>query len=452
MTKFVLRESALNLLERIGEQGGYSHVLLDQEMNKRRLPAKDGALLTEIVYGTLQNKRKIEFQIEPYVAKQKKIKPWVKWLLYMSVYQMVYLERVPDHAVIHEAVEISKKRGHKGISSFMNGVLRNVQRKGVQDPSTIEDKAERISVETSHPEWLVSRWIEQYGWEVTEAMCHQNLKRLPISVRVQPLRMSRDEVITDLKERHITAIKSSVSEQGLLIEEGRIIDDRLFTDGFLTIQDQSSMLVGEMMDLKPGLKVLDACSAPGGKTTHIAEKLEDQGSVIAYDLHEKKAKLVNDKATLLQLQSIEARQADSRQLHDLHDKKTFDRILLDAPCSGLGVLRGKPDIKYHKSESDIFALRKIQDELLHSVAPLLKVEGKLIYSTCTVDRHENEEAVKQFLNNHHEFEVDPTFAEDLPEKMQGSVGHTPYGIQLFPHQWDTDGFFLTRLVKKKRSE
>ncbi|MFD2925473.1 16S rRNA (cytosine(967)-C(5))-methyltransferase RsmB [Halobacillus naozhouensis] len=448
MAKYVLRESALHLLTRIGEQGGYSHVLLDQEMNKRSLSNKDGALLTEIVYGTLQNKRKIEFQIQLYIAKQKKIKPWVKWLLYMSVYQMLYLERVPDHAVIHEAVEISKTRGHKGIASFMNGVLRNVQRKGVQDPSTIDNKVERLAIETSHPTWLVSRWVEQYGWELTAGMCTQNLKRLPMSVRIQPLRISRAEAMAELKERGITGKESVLSSQGLLIEEGRIIDDRLLTEGYLTVQDQSSMLVAEMMDLKPGLTVLDACSAPGGKTTHIAEKMEDQGSVIAYDLHDKKAKLVDDKAMLLQLQSIEAKQADSRRLHELHKNESFNRILLDAPCSGLGVMRGKPDIKYHKNESDIIALRNIQDELLDSVAPLLQVGGKLVYSTCTVDRHENEQAVEHFLQQHPEFEIDPAFAGSLPEELQDSVGHTEFGLQLFPQQWDTDGFFLTRMVKK----
>ncbi len=448
MAKYALRESALHLLTRIGEQGGYSHVLLDQEMNKRSLSNKDGALLTEIVYGTLQNKRKIEFQIQPYIAKQKKIKPWVKWLLYMSVYQMLYLERVPDHAVIHEAVEISKKRGHKGVVSFMNGVLRNVQRKGVQDTSAIDNKVERLAVETSHPAWLVSRWVDQYGWELTTGMCRQNLKRLPMSVRIQPLRISRAEATAELKERGITVKESALSSQGLLVEEGRIIDDRLLTEGYLTVQDQSSMLVAEMMDLKPGLTVLDACSAPGGKTTHIAEKMKDQGSVMAYDLHDKKAKLVNEKAMLLHLQSIEAKQADSRRLHELHEVEAFDRILLDAPCSGLGVMRGKPDIKYHKTESDIFALRNIQDELLDNVAPLLKIGGKFVYSTCTVDRHENEQAVEYFLQQHPEFELDPTFAEDLPEELRDSVGLTEYGLQLFPQQWDTDGFFLTRMVKK----
>ncbi|WP_082234222.1 16S rRNA (cytosine(967)-C(5))-methyltransferase RsmB [Halobacillus massiliensis] len=448
MSKYILRETALDLLTRVGEQGGYSHVLLDQAMQHSNLSLKDGALLTEIVYGTLQNKLKIDYQIHPYIHRQKKLKPWVKWLLYMSVYQMIYLERVPDHAVIHEAVEISKKKGHKGISGFVNGVLRNVQRRGVEDTEQIKDEVEKLSISTSHPEWLVRRWISLYGFETTEAMCRHNLKTLPMSVRIQPLRISLEEAESQLRERGFETKRSIFSEQGLLIIKGNILKDPLFTDGMVTIQDQSSMLVAEMMDLKSGQKVLDACSAPGGKTTHIAEKIEDQGKVFAYDLHEKKAFQVSEKAHRLQLTSIEAGQADSRNLQDLHKSETFDRILLDAPCSGLGVMRGKPDIKYQKKEQDIFSLRKIQSDLLKSVAPLLKRGGSLVYSTCTVDTHENEQAVEQFLKEDEEFMVDPDFFTELPAELRDSLGVSEYGLQIFPHQWDTDGFFLTRLLRK----
>ncbi|WP_173918772.1 16S rRNA (cytosine(967)-C(5))-methyltransferase RsmB [Halobacillus sp. Marseille-Q1614] len=448
MTKYALRETALDLLTRVGEQGGYSHVLLDQAMKSTNLSYKDGALLTEIVYGTLQNKLKINYQIHPYISRQKKLKPWVKWLLYMSVYQMLYLERVPDHAVIHEAVEISKKKGHKGISGFVNGVLRNVQRQGVEDPDQIKDEVERLAVTTSHPEWLVKRWISQYGMETTEAMCRQNLKTLPMSIRIQPLRITMEEAEAELTERGFETKRSIFSSQGLLILKGNILKDPLFNEGKVTVQDQSSMLVAEMMDLKPEQEVLDACSAPGGKTTHIAEKMNDQGKVYAYDLHKKKAFQVSEKALHLQLTSIDANQADSRNLQEFHEPGTFNRILLDAPCSGLGVMRGKPDIKYQKKEEDIFALRKIQTDLLQSVAPLLKNGGKLVYSTCTVDTHENEKAVEQFLKEHEDFTIDPDFIKGLPEQLKESFGVSEYGLQIFPHQWDTDGFFLARLVKK----
>ncbi|WJE17412.1 16S rRNA (cytosine(967)-C(5))-methyltransferase RsmB [Halobacillus sp. ACCC02827] len=448
MTKFLLRETALDLLTRIGDQGGFSHVLLDREINKQDFSRQDGGLLTEIVYGTLQRRDLIAYTIQPYIQKQKKIKPWVRWLLYMSVYQMMFLERVPDHAIIHEAVEISKKRGHKGIVSFMNGVLRNVQRNGGRDLDEITDPVEKLAIRTSHPLWLVKRWAEQYGEEVTEAMCEANNRHLPMSIRIQPLRMDREEVVSRLEEDGLTVEESQLSPQGLIVTGGAILKHPLFAEGYVTVQDQSSMLVAEMMDLASGMTVLDACSAPGGKTTHIAEKMADEGEILAYDLHEKKAKLVEKKAKQLQLTSITAGQADSRKLGEKHAAEHFDRILLDAPCSGLGVLRGKPDIKYHKTEQDIYSLRLIQDDLLDEMAPLLKSGGKLVYSTCTVDRHENEEAVKHFLSKHPEFRVDPSFKEDLPPALRDGIGLSEHGLQLFPHEWDTDGFFLTRLIKQ----
>ncbi|MGI8315070.1 16S rRNA (cytosine(967)-C(5))-methyltransferase RsmB [Halobacillus mangrovi] len=448
MSKYVLRETALHLLTRIGEQGGFSHVLLDREIKKQNLSPQDGGLLTEIVYGTLQRRDLIDYYLQPYLSKQKKLKPWVKWLLYMSVYQMKFLERVPDHAILHEAVEIAKKKGHKGISSLTNGVLRNVQRNETRDLNEISDPIERIAVETSHPKWLVERWREQYGEEITTKMCRANMQHLPMSVRIQPLRTSRSAAIDELERDGYEVKKSIFSDQGLIVSKGNILNHPLFIEGKLTVQDQSSMIVAEMMDLEEGLTVLDACSAPGGKTTHIAEKMKDTGQILAYDLHDKKAKMVSKKAEQLQLTSIEAAQADSRTLQDIHPEQSFDRILLDAPCSGLGVLRGKPDIKYHKKEEDIFSLRKIQDDLLEHIAPLLKEDGKFIYSTCTVDQHENEEAIQYFLNNHPDFSIDPDFVTDLPKPLQQSEGLSEYGLQIFPYQWDTDGFFLTRLVKK----
>ncbi|UOQ46486.1 16S rRNA (cytosine(967)-C(5))-methyltransferase RsmB [Halobacillus salinarum] len=447
MSKYALREAALQLLTRIGENGGYSHVLLDREINKQQLSEQDGRLLTEMVYGTLSHRDLIHYYLTPYMKKQKKIRPWVKWLLYMSVYQMVFLERVPDHAVLHEAVEIAKKQGHKGIASLINGVLRNIQRNGVADVEEIKDPVEKLAIESSHPHWLVERWVEQYGLEITQGMCKANMHHLPMSVRIQPLRISLTEAIHQLQADGFTVEKSLLSPQGIVISEGQILRHPLFIEGRLTVQDQSSMLVGEMMDLSPGQKVLDACSAPGGKTTHMAEKMEDEGEVAAYDLHAKKAKLVNEKARQLELTIIHAKQADSRKITDEHHLESFDRILLDAPCSGLGVLRGKPDIKYHKKEEDIFSLRNIQDDLLNEVSKLLKPGGKLVYSTCTVDRHENEEAVAAFLCRHPEYEVDPSFTNDLPEPLQTSHGRSEFGLQLFPQDFDTDGFFLTRLIR-----
>ncbi|WP_087972958.1 16S rRNA (cytosine(967)-C(5))-methyltransferase RsmB [Oceanobacillus rekensis] len=445
--KYQLRNTVLDLLLRIEKDSGFSHLLINNEIKSKRIPEKDEGLMTEIVYGTLQRKITLDYYLESFIKNNNKMDLWVKILLRMSLYQMVYLDKVPDHAIIHEAVEIAKQRGHKGIASLVNGVLRNVQRKGVPETTLIEDQTKRLSVETSHPEWLVDRWISNYGYETTKAMCEANITRKHRSIRVQPMKISREKAMEELTEQGFEVKESVFSSQGIIIDKGNILNTELFKEGYVTIQDQSSMLVGEMLDAKPGMHILDGCSAPGGKVTHIAEKMHDEGMIYAYDLHKKKIKQVDEKASLLNLSIINANPGDARELGELHEKESFDRILIDAPCSGLGVIRGKPEIKYDKKLDDIKRLSVIQSEILENVAPLLKQDGLIIYSTCTVDVGENENVVKHFLKTNPEFQIDADFFETLPAKLKNSPGITENGLQLFPQDHNTDGFFLTRFKK-----
>jgi len=447
VAKYVLRNTMLDLLLRIEQGSGYSHLLIDHEIKKKQLSEKDKGLLTEVVYGTIQRKLTLDYYLNNFIKTNKKQKPWVQMLLRMSIYQMVFLDKVPAHAVIHEAVEITKQRGHKGVASFVNGVLRNVQRQGVPETSSIKDPIKRLSIETSHPEWMIKKWIEDYGLKTTKDMCRENMERKQVSVRIQPLKISREAAVKQLNVEGFDVEPSSISKQGLIIKKGNIVNSRLFQEGYLTIQDQSSMLVGEMLDARPGMSVLDACSAPGGKTTHLAEKMENKGVVKAHDLHKKKINLVNEKSSQLSLSIIDASQADARVLNTVYDQESFDRILIDAPCSGLGVLKGKPDIKFTKQADDIYQLAKIQLDILKSVAPLLKIGGLLIYSTCTVNHEENESVIQSFLKQHPNYEVDKAFFDTLPDNLKNSLGETENGLQLFPQTLQTDGFFLTRLRK-----
>ncbi|MDY0405928.1 16S rRNA (cytosine(967)-C(5))-methyltransferase RsmB [Virgibacillus sp. 179-BFC.A HS] len=311
LEKYMLRKTILELLLKI-DQGGYSHLLIDHEIKAKKFSEKDVALLTEIVYGTIQRKLTLDFYLEHFIHTKKKIQPWVWMLLRMSVYQMVYLDKVPDHAVIHEAVEISKQRGHKGVASFVNGVLRNVQRKGLPDISEIKDDAQRLSIETSHPLWLVENWIEMYGYETTKKICIANLQDKPVSIRIQPMRIEMEDALAKLKEEGYRVRRSRIADQGIVIEQGNILKSPLFKNGFVTIQDQSSMLAGIMLDPKPGMTVLDACSAPGGKATHLAELMENSGKIHAHDLHPNKIKEINKRAEQLQLTIIDAKQVDAR--------------------------------------------------------------------------------------------------------------------------------------------
>ncbi|MEN2464624.1 16S rRNA (cytosine(967)-C(5))-methyltransferase RsmB [Ornithinibacillus sp. JPR2-1] len=448
MEKYLLRNTAIELLMRIEQDSGYSHLLISHEINAKHISQKDEGLLTELVYGTIQYKMTLDFYIDSFIDKKKKLSLWVRMLLRMSIYQMVYLDKVPDHAIIHEAVEIAKQRGHKGIASLVNAVLRNIQRDGVPKIETIEDPTKRLSIATSHPEWLVKRWIDHYGYETTKEMCEANLQHKPISIRIQPMKISRVEAMKQLEDEGYVVSTSPFSEQGIIVQKGNVLKSSLFMEGMATIQDQSSMLVGEIMQAMPGQTVLDACSAPGGKATHIAEKMQNNGVVYAHDLHKKKIKLIEEKAQVLNLTNIKAEQLDARKLAERYKPETFDRILVDAPCSGLGVMRGKPDIKYNKSEEDIERLAIIQKDILSTVAPLLKPGGLLVYSTCTVDPGENEEVVKDFLRENNNYQIDERFYEDLPTELNASPGITQYGLQIFPQSYQTDGFFLTRMVKK----
>ncbi|WP_200411138.1 16S rRNA (cytosine(967)-C(5))-methyltransferase RsmB [Virgibacillus salexigens] len=446
-----LRNSILDVLIRIDKDQGFSHLVLNEELKSGRILAKDEGLFTEIVYGTIQQKMTLDFYLEAFVKQGKKVQPWVKMLLRMSIYQMVYLDRIPDHAIIHEAVEIAKTRGHKGSASFVNGVLRSIQRKGVPETNQIQDRNKRIAITTSHPMWLVNRWIDQYGLEITEEMCKTNTKHKPITVRVQPLKVTREKAIQQLTSEGLEVEPSLFSPQGIIIVDGNILKSKLFTEGYVTIQDQTSMLVAEILHPEQNMKVLDACSAPGGKATHIAEKMRNHGEVYAHDLHAKKAKLVKEKADQLHLTNIQALAYDARKLQELYPVHTFDRILIDAPCSGLGVIRGKPEIKYHKTENDIEKLSSIQLDILNHVSTLLKEEGTMVYSTCTTDKLENETVVRRFLGQNECWQVDKTFFDELPEPLRGSIGISSVGLQIFPHTFNTDGFFLTRL-KRKSSE
>lgn len=440
-----VRETALDLLVRIDKQGGFSHLLINNAIEKQQIKARDEALLTELVYGTIERKMTLDYYLKDYIKKQKKMDHWVKMLLRMSVYQFAYLNKIPPFAIIHEAVNIAKKKGHKGIASFVNGVLRNIDRNGLKDIANIKDPIERISIETSHPLWLVQRWSAYYGIETTAAICKENLERKLLSVRVNQLKTNKETLLKQLNELGIIASSSPWLEEALVIDEGNILKTDLLESGEVTVQDTSSMLAAKAVEAEPGMIVLDTCSAPGGKTTFLGEVMQGKGEIYAYDLHQNKLNLIKKSASRLGITNIHTEAKDARSLQSVHKAETFDRVLIDAPCSGFGVIRSKPDIKYQKSEKDIVQLKQVQHDILNHVAPLVKIGGKIVYSTCTIEKEENEWQVKAFLDKNKQFVVDDTF---LTEVKRMDIGHiTEYGVQIFPQSLHSDGFFITRLVK-----
>ncbi|WP_449619340.1 16S rRNA (cytosine(967)-C(5))-methyltransferase RsmB [Robertmurraya sp. Marseille-Q9965] len=441
-----VRESALNLLEAIEKNQSYSNLLLNNVIKKNNVEPKDIGLLTELTYGTLQRRMTLDFYLEPFLKKARKLEPWVKQLLRITLYQMIYLDKIPDRAAIYEAVEIAKKKGHKGISSMVNGVLRTIQREGVPSLDEIKDRTERLAIATSHPEWLVKRWVEQLGFEKAQEMCEINLTAPLQTARVNTTKMNREQCVQMLLEEGYQVEPSQVIPEAIKCLKGNLANSNAFKEGFITIQDESSMLVAHALGIEKDEQILDACAAPGGKSTHIAEKLDLTGQVISLDLHEHKVKLISENANRLGLNNIETKALDSRQVQEHFEKGSFDRILLDAPCSGLGVMRRKPDMKYTKKEEDVFRLQSIQKDLLKAVAPLLKKGGILVYSTCTVDDEENESVVEAFLAENSEFEGDLGFKSRMPEAIQPLC--KDYSLQILPQDFGSDGFYIAVLKKK----
>ncbi|MDZ5474391.1 16S rRNA (cytosine(967)-C(5))-methyltransferase RsmB [Bacillus sp. 31A1R] len=441
-----VRECALELLETIDKNQAYSNLLLNNTIKRNEINSKDIGLLTELIYGTLQRKMTLDYYLKPFLKNSKKLESWVVQLLRLTLYQMVYLDKIPERAAIFEAVEIAKRRGHKGIASLVNGVLRSIQREGLSDLTQISDEAERLAIETSHPTWLVKRWVDQLGFEKAKEMCELNLTAPLQTGRVNITKISREDCLALLTDEGFQVEASPIIPEAIKCLKGNIANSTAFKEGLLTIQDESSMLVSYALNLEQDQKVLDACAAPGGKSTHIAEKLQNSGEVISLDLHEHKVKLISDNASRLGLTNIETKAMDSRKVQEHFEPESMDRILLDAPCSGLGVMRRKPDMKYTKKEEDITRLQTIQQNLLKSVAPLLKKGGVLVYSTCTIDQEENHQVVETFLRENEQFEGDQSMVERMPDAIKPLIN--TFELQILPQDFGSDGFYIACLRKK----
>lgn len=437
-----VRDAALTILLAVDKNQAYSNLLLHQTIEKYKLDVKDRGLLTEITYGTLQHKLTLDYYLEPFI--RGKVDLWVRWLLRMSLYQMHYLSRIPAHAAVNEAVEIAKRRGHKGIASMVNGILRSILREGVRLTADIKDPVERLAIETSHPQWLVSRWVESYGYEETADMLRENNIPPVQTVRVNTTKATVENVLTTLEREGVKAVRSEVMPECIHLQTGQAARTAAFKHGLITIQDESSMLPANVLDPKPGMKVLDMCAAPGGKTTHIAEKMQNEGSILAMDLHPHKLDLIDENTARLGLDIVQTAPIDGRKAASFLPKESFDAVLVDAPCSGLGVMRRKPDIKYTKREEDLESLQTIQLAILNNAVQVLKPGGRLVYSTCTVDKRENEGTVEAFLSQHPEMESESL--TNLPEKLLAKQNNGM--LQVFPQDFGSDGFFVAAFRKK----
>ena len=427
------REQIVRVLEEVFEHGAYSNIALKKTLEHSQLSDKDRSFVTEVVYGTVARKITLEWYLSHVIEDRTKLDPWVYYLLMMSLYQLVYLDRIPDHAIVNEAVRIAKSR-KEGSEKFVNAILRKLLREGLPAVDTIKRKNKRYSVQYSLPVWLVKELIEEYGEERACAIFKSLYQRNKSSIRVVDL-SEKEKLAQELE-----ASASLIASSALVKDQGHFAAHSLFKEGRITIQDESSQLVAPALDLQGDEWVLDACAAPGGKTTHIASFLTT-GKVTALDLYDHKLKLIQENANRLHVaDKILTKKLDATRVFETFGPDAFDKVLVDAPCSGIGLIRRKPDIKYNKESVDFVSLQAIKLAILDSVCQSVRKGGIIVYSTCTIMGKENFEVVDQFLKNHPNFEQVP-LDHERKDILKNDC------ILITPELYGSDGFFISRFKR-----
>lgn len=434
------RELILGILMEVTKEGSYSHLVIRSVLDKYQyLDKKERAFITRVSEGTIQHMVELDYILNQFSkVKVNKMKPVIRNILRMSVYQLKYMDAVPASAACNEAVKLARKKGFSSLSGFVNGVLRNVSRNldAITYPDEEKEPVAALSVRYSMPEWIVEQWIAQYGKEQTKQLLAAFLQEAPITIRTNLGKITPEALKERLEAEGVTVEALDAAQYpGLSYAFSITGFDYLnglssFREGLFYVQDLSSMMVAEYAAPKCGNVCMDVCAAPGGKSVHLAEKLAGSGQVIARDLTEYKVGLIQDNIERYQLTNMTAEQWDAT-VFDKTSVERADILIADLPCSGLGVLRKKSDIKYRMSAGQQAELVELQRKILDTVHAYVKPQGTLIYSTCTINRAENEETVEWFLKKYPQFEL---------AEMK----------QLFPGEHLGDGFFVAKLISRQR--
>lgn len=440
----IAREIALKTLYKIEKEEAYSNIALDQiiKENKNKINERDIGFISEIVYGVTSWKLTLDEIIKKYSnIRLKKISPWILNILRMGIYQIVFLDKVPKSAAVNESVNLAKRYGHKASSNFVNAILRKVDKKDYNELFEINNPIERISKTTSMPVWMIEELLKENDIEKVEEICKASNIKPKVTIRVNKLKTNKETLKKLLEDRNIIVHEAKL-ENFLILEKAKNIEQLdLFKEGYFTVQDEGAGFIAEIVDPKPDEVVLDACSSPGGKTTYMAELMKDKGKIIAWDLHPHRVKLVEENAKRLGIHIIKAECQDATVYKEEYKEK-FDKILLDVPCLGIGVLKRKPDIKWKRKQEDILEITQIQQEILQTCSKYLKSNGQMIYSTCSIFYEENDKIVEKFLEKNGDF----TYAKmEIPETTY-SVKNS-HKIQLYQGE-ETDGFFICKLQKR----
>lgn len=428
------RELALKVLYKIDKEEAYSNIELNEQIkqNRKNLTEKDIGLISEIVYGVTTWRLTLDEIIKKYSKiKIKKISPWILNILRMGIYQIIFLDKIPKSAAVNESVNLAKRYGHASSSNFVNAILRKIEKTDYEEFFQIGDDIERISKITSMPKWIVEELMKNNEIKKVEEICKNSNIKPKITIRVNSLKINKQELIEKLKEKGIECNEPQEKVDDFLILEKikniENIDE--FKKGYFTIQDISAGQTARILNPQPGELVLDACSAPGGKTTYMAELMKNKGKIEAWDIHEHRTKLVEKNAQRLGIDIIETKVKDA-SLYDESLKEKFNKILLDVPCLGIGVIKRKPDIKWQRKPEDIEKITEIQKKILNNCSKYLKNNGTIVYSTCSILKDENEEVVNEFLKENSEYYIKPEETRNI-----------------LPNQ-EEDGFFICKIYKK----
>jgi 16S rRNA (cytosine967-C5)-methyltransferase len=451
------RAICLDILNRTEEADLHlDRLLTDSFKRYRHLTSLDRAFLTELTYGVIRWREKLDWAIRHFSKIPfEKIELETLNILRLGLYQILFLSRTPASAAVNESVELAKGIRGKGGAGFVNAILRSTirQKDEIPYPEINEDPALHLSVVQSHPLWLVLRWVKEMGVEETLRVCTFNNRISSLTLRTNTLKMNRKDLIEKLKGKELKPVPTTYSEEGIVLGDPPPTSDLPFIkEGLYSIQDEASQLVTSILDPKPGERILDACSAPGGKTTHMAQRMENRGEIDALDVSKGKLDLVEESCQRLGIRIVKTFKGNAAEPLPIPQGLKYDRILADVPCSGFGTLRRNPDLKWRRGEEDIERLRELQFSILSNVSVYLKEGGILVYSTCTVFHEENEAVVEKFLEGHPEFQLDRIdkvasafIADDKSQKFHPFFQNGYF--KTFPPRDEMDGFFVARLIK-----
>ncbi len=441
-----VREVALKALYKIDKECAYSNIALNEiiKENRKSLNEKDIGFISEIVYGTVTWKLSIDSIIRKFSSiRLKKISPWIINILRMGVYQIVFLDKIPKSAAVNESVNLAKRYGHKSSSNFVNAILRKIEKSDYEEFSRIENSCERLSKMYSMPEWIVEKLLDENEVKEVEEICKSSNLRPKISIRINKLKTNKKELTAKLTEKDII-VEEGLVEDFLIVSKMKNIENlREFKEGLFTIQDEAAGVIPMVLEPKENEYILDACSAPGGKTTFLAEMMNNNGKIDAFDIHEHRLKLINETAERLGINIIKTKQQDG-MIYEEEYCQRYDKILLDVPCLGLGVLRRKPDIKWQKNKEDINEIVEIQYKILENCSKYLKNGGSLVYSTCSIIDEENVGVINKFLKNNPEFLIEEINMEKI--KYFEKFKHYNKYIKVVQNN-NTDGFFIVKIKK-----